>query len=194
MSHYCIVVDLNKCTGCLGCEIACKQENGVDLGQYWNKVLRREQGESTDDVREFWLPSMCQQCEDAPCVRVCPTGASYRDPDTNIVLIDREKCIGCRYCMMACPYGVRSWNSEERVVEKCTLCGHLTSQGEEPACVHNCSTKCRYYGDLDDPNSDASQAIANARPEDVHTLHDVGNRPATHYILSSSIGTWEDGE
>lgn len=80
MSHYCIVVDLNKCTGCLGCEIACKQENGVDLGQYWNKVLRREQGESTDDVREFWLPSMCQQCEDAPCVRVCPTGASYRDP------------------------------------------------------------------------------------------------------------------
>lgn len=96
--------------------------------------------------------------------------------------------------MMACPYGVRSWNSDMRVVEKCTLCQQLTSAGEEPACVHNCSTHCRFYGDLDDPSSDVSQALAAANPDDVHTLKDVGNHPSTHYILSSTIGDWKDGE
>ncbi len=136
---------------------------------------------------------MCQQCADAPCVHVCPTGASYRD-ENNVVLIDKSVCIGCKYCMMACPYGVRNWNQEQQVVEKCTLCQHLTQQGKEPACVHNCPGEARFYGDLDDPNSDVSKALAAADPADVHRLRNVGNNPSTAYILSSKYATWRNGD
>ena len=138
----------------------------------------------------YWLPTMCQQCEDSPCTHVCPTGASYRDEKTGIVLVDKEKCIGCKYCMMACPYGVRSWNAEQQVVEKCTLCNHLTAAGEKPACVKNCCGTARYYGDLDDPESDVSKVLAAADPDSIHQLPDVGNHPLTSYILSPRFGEW----
>ena len=124
-------------------------------------------------------------------MHVCPTGASYRDADGK-VLVDKEKCIGCKYCMMACPYGVRSWNTKEKAVEKCTLCGQLTSAGQEPACVAACCANARFYGDLDDPNSDVSKAVAAADPASLHTLHDAGNKPLTRYILSDKIATWHD--
>ena len=133
----------------------------------------------------------CQQCENAPCVHVCPTGASYRDADGK-VLVDKEKCIGCKYCMMACPYGVRSWNAAEKAVEKCTLCGQLTAAGQDPACVAACCANARFYGDLDDPQSDAAQAVAAADAKSLHTLKDVGNKPLTQYILSEKIAAWHD--
>ena len=116
MAHYAIVVDLDRCIGCHGCEIACKNENNIALGEYWNKVVERGPFGEYPDLEMYFLPTMCQQCQDAPCVNVCPTGASYRDAD-GMVLVDKEKCIGCKYCMMACPYGVRSWNAAESVVE-----------------------------------------------------------------------------
>ena len=141
-------------------------------------------------MTRYALPTMCQQCEDAPCVNVCPTGASYRDPKTNVVLVNKEQCIGCKYCMMACPYGVRAWNKEEKCVEKCTLCGQLTSQGELPACVKSCAAGARFYGDLDDPNSDVSKELAKYSDDQIHTLQDVGNHPATHYIMTDMVGTW----
>ena len=134
MAHYAIVVDLDRCIGCHGCEIACKNENNIALGEYWNKVVERGPFGEYPDLEMYFLPTMCQQCQDAPCVNVCPTGASYRDAD-GMVLVDKEKCIGCKYCMMACPYGVRSWNAAESVVEKCTLCAHLSKNGELPMCV-----------------------------------------------------------
>ena len=193
MPHYAIVIDSNLCTGCLSCEVACKQENGVALGQYWNKVILRGPEGDFPHLKMHWIPSMCQQCAEAPCVHVCPTGASYRDEKTNIVLINKEDCIGCQYCMMACPYGVRSWNKAENVVEKCTLCTQLTSNGELPACVSGCPGHARFYGDLDDPESDASKRIAAADPADVHVLEDVGNHPQTKYILSPRIGEWKEG-
>ena len=138
MAHYAIVVDLDRCIGCHGCEIACKNENNIALGEYWNKVVERGLFGEYPDLEMYFLPTMCQQCQDAPCVNVCPTGASYRDAD-GMVLVDKEKCIGCKYCMMACPYGVRSWNAAESVVEKCTLCAHLSKNGELPMCVRTCS-------------------------------------------------------
>lgn len=191
MSHYCIVVDLDYCLNCKGCEIACKCENNLPLGERWNRVLTCGPYGTFPDLSQYYLPVMCQQCENAPCVHVCPTGASYRDPETDIVLVDKEKCIGCKYCMMACPYGVRSWNKEEKVVEKCTLCPQRTSAGELPFCVATCASGCRFYGDLDDPNSDASKAIA-AKPDAVHHLKDSGNNPTTVYLLSSRYGDWHE--
>ena len=132
MAHNCIVVNLDRCTGCYSCEITCKMENDIALGEHWNKMLQRGPFGDYPNMTRYPLPTMCQQCADAPCVHVCPTGASYRDGN-NVVLIDREKCIGCKYCMMACPYGVRDWNKASKTVEKCTLCGHLTANGELPA-------------------------------------------------------------
>lgn len=191
MSHNCIVVNLDRCTGCFGCEIACKMENNVALGQRWSKVFTVGPVGEYPNMTRYALPTMCQQCKDAPCVHVCPTGASYRDSNTNVVLVDKEKCIGCKYCMMACPYGVRSWNKTEKCVEKCTLCGQLTSAGKLPACVKSCAAGARFYGDLDDPNSDVSKELAKYPSEAVHTLEDQGNGPCMHYILSTSIGQWQ---
>ena len=191
MAHYAIIVDLDRCIGCHGCEIACKNENNIALGEYWNKVVERGPFGEYPDLEMYFLPTMCQQCQDAPCVNVCPTGASYRDAD-GMVLVDKEKCIGCKYCMMACPYGVRSWSPSEHVVEKCTLCGQLTSVGEEPKCVAACCASARFYGDLDDPNSDASKALAAAGADSVHRLKDVGNGPQTAYILSAKYAEWKE--
>ncbi len=191
MSHYCIVVNLDRCTGCFGCEIACKMENNVALGQRWSKVFTVGPVGEYPNMTRYALPTMCQQCKDAPCVNVCPTAASYRDPNSNIVLVDKEKCIGCKYCMMACPYGVRSWNKTEKCVEKCTLCGQLTSAGKLPACVKSCAAGARFYGDLDDPESDVSKELAKYDSSAIHTLEDQGNGPSTHYILSTSIGEWQ---
>ncbi|MBE6466487.1 4Fe-4S dicluster domain-containing protein [Denitrobacterium detoxificans] len=191
MSHYCIVVDVDHCTGCKGCEIACKNENNIPLGERWNRLLLCGPYGTYPNLSQYYLPVQCQQCENAPCVNVCPTGASHRDPETNIVQIDKEKCIGCKYCMMACPYSVRSFNEAERVVEKCTLCPQLTSQGKPPKCVRNCSVRCRYYGDLDDPESEVSKLLAS-RAEDVHHLKDFGNKPSSFYILQKKYCDWQE--
>lgn len=192
MSRYALVIDVDHCTGCKGCEIACKNENNIPLGERWNRLLLCGPYGKYPDLSQYYLPTHCQQCENAPCVEACPTEASYRDPETNIVLVNKEKCIGCKYCIMACPYGVRAWNPKEHVVEKCTLCQHLTSAGELPQCVKVCSVQCRYYGDLDNPNSDASKALA-AKSEHVHRLKDFGNSPASAYILQAKYCEWREG-
>ena len=138
MANYAIITDLNRCTGCLACTVACKAINGVDVGSFWIKTLRVgphpiEGGSGTfPDVEMYFLPVQCQHCENPECVKVCPTEASHiRDDGT--VQIDKSKCIGCQFCAMACPYGVRYLNQEERVVEKCTLCERRISQGELPS-------------------------------------------------------------
>ena len=164
MAHNCIVVNLDRCTGCYSCEVTCKMENDIALGEHWNKMLQRGPFGDYPNMTRYPLPTMCQQCADAPCVHVCPTGASYRDGN-NVVLIDREKCIGCKYCMAACPYGVRV-QLHSGVVEKCRFCWYEGEPGNPPACVGTCITNARIFGDLDDPNSEINQAIAryNAQP------------------------------
>jgi Fe-S-cluster-containing dehydrogenase component len=189
----CLVIDLNRCTGCETCIIACKYENGLDLGTCWNRVGIVGPTGEFPDIEQYYLPVQCQQCENPQCVKVCPTGASYRDEETGIVLIDKSKCIGCRYCMMACPYDVRVYNTDQHVVEKCTLCSQRTANGEDPACVANCCAGARFYGDIDDPTSDAAKAIAAASESDRHHLPDPGDaNPATVYILSDSIASWKE--
>lgn len=165
MARNCIVVNLDRCTGCFGCEVACKMENGVALGERWSKVFTVGPVGEYPDMTRYALPTMCQQCENAPCVSVCPTGASYRDGN-NVVLVDKEKCIGCKYCMAACPYGVRIQIEKTGVIEKCRFCWYEGEPGNPPRCVGTCISGARLFGDLDDPQSEICQEIArtNAQP------------------------------
>ena len=190
MAHNCIVVNLDRCTGCYSCEITCKMENDIALGEHWNKMLQRGPFGDYPNMTRYPLPTMCQQCADAPCVHVCPTGASYRDGN-NVVLIDREKCIGCKYCMMACPYGVRTYDEgkDKGVIEKCTMCAHLIDKGEKPACVRHCPGQARKFGDLDDPESDVSKLRASKK---TYKLKDVGNHPGVDYAMDKCA--WKGDE
>ena len=199
MTHYAIVTDLNRCVGCLACSVACKALNNVPVGNFWNKTLRIgpnpiEEGGQFPDVYTYFLTVQCQHCENPECVAVCPTEASHVIED-GTVQIDKSKCIGCQFCAMACPYGVRYLNEEERVVEKCTLCEQTISQGELPACVAQCGGLARFFGDLDQ----GIESFHGARlgedytvlgefcepfeDGDMHQLPNVGNDPAFRYIL-----------
>lgn len=192
MSKMTMVIDLDRCIGCYACEIACKQENDVSLGSYWNKVQTMGPYGDFPHVEMYFLPTMCQHCENPTCVSVCPTGATHQREEDGIVLVDRDKCIGCQYCAMACPYGARTFNKKQKVVEKCTLCAHLQSVGDKPACVKCCSGAARIFGDAEDPESDVSKALAEADSDAVHSMPDVGNGPSIRYILHSSIATWKE--
>jgi len=185
-----MVIDLDRCIGCYSCEIACKMENDVALGVYYNKVLTIGPTGTFPDIEQYFLPTICQQCYDAPCVGVCPTGATYKSAD-GTVLVNKELCIGCKYCMMACPYGARSFNETQKVVEKCTLCGQLQAIGEKPACVKVCCSKARLFGDIDDPKSDVSIALREAGSDNIHSLPDSGNHPSVKYILHRKTATWQ---
>jgi len=172
-----LLIDVNKCSsGCDECVSACSRENGwQDTGhpktdpQWIRKVDLMD--ETTG--REVSLPVMCQHCETAPCVDVCPTNASFKRAD-GIVLVDKHACIGCRYCMMACPYKARSFVHEplsdqkswaprgKGTVESCTLCVHRIDEGGTPACVEACGKTgngAMMFGDLNDPNSDIAKAL-----------------------------------
>lgn len=192
MTRYGMLINTKKCVGCYACRMACQMINKLEPEEAFISYKEIEQG-TYPSVYAETVPVQCMHCENAPCQQVCPTHATYTT-DSGVVLVDEEKCIGCKYCMMACPYGVRSWNAAESVVEKCTLCAHLSKNGELPMCVRTCSAGARFYGDIDDPSSDASKALAAADPASIHTLQDVGNHPATHYILSPKRAAWKEGE
>ncbi len=217
--QYAIATDLNRCVGCLACSVACKTVNQVPIGSFWNKTLRigpnpKEGGSGQyPDVEMYFLTVQCQHCENPECVAVCPTGASHKLED-GTVQIDKSKCIGCQFCAMACPYGVRYLNEEERVVEKCTLCEQQIAQGELPQCVSQCGGRARFFGGLDaglenfegphEAVEDRSyEGVASSRVKlgddvkpyedaDVHRLPNVGNNPAFVYILRGR--EWKGGE
>ena len=172
--------------------IACKTENNVALGERWNTVLKIGPMGEYPHLQQYFLPLMCQQCENAPCIDVCPTGASYRDEADGTVQVDGAGCIGCMSCIEACPYGVRNWNEKAGYVDKCTLCHDKIGTGEQPLCVATCCAEARYWGDIDDPESDISKAMA-AKADSVHRLPDSGNGPSTFYLLSGKYATWQEG-
>ena len=168
MARYGMLINTKKCVGCYACRVACQMVNGLESDEAFIKFDEMEQGVYPNVYAEV-VPVQCMHCEDAPCVHVCPTGASYRDPETNIVLVDREKCIGCKYCMAACPYQVRVHNAVTGAVEKCKFCHHWVYEHPETpsnTCVTACVTGCRIFGDLDDPECELSRAIVekNAQP------------------------------
>jgi molybdopterin-containing oxidoreductase family iron-sulfur binding subunit len=167
-----LLIDVGQCAGCDDCVTACHEENGVTGhgrpatdAQWIRKVSLRDR--ATGHVQA--LPLMCQHCEHPPCVDVCPTGASFKRAD-GIVLVDKHTCIGCRYCVMACPFGARSFIHEpvtgqkpdvprgKGTVESCTLCVHRVDRGETPACVEACG-EAMTFGDLNDASSEIHRRL-----------------------------------
>jgi Fe-S-cluster-containing dehydrogenase component len=182
MKQNTLVIDLDRCIGCMGCQVACKMENEVALGSSRISVLTVGPTGSYPDLEMYFLPFMCQQCAEPACVKVCPTGACYKRGEDGVIMIEKGICIGCQSCRRACPYEVNNFNKEMRVMDKCTLCAHLQDVGK-PACVKNCAGRAMMYGDVNDPESDVSRALQDAGSEHVHALGDLGNHPTVRYIL-----------
>lgn len=156
MTRYAMTVDERLCVTCNACVIACKNENDVPEGAARCWTVQVERG-------TFPLLSLearserCNHCENAPCVSACPTGASHYE-DGGIVVVDPNKCVGCKACIVACPYEVRYMHPEGHV-DKCTFCIHRVREGKDPACVSVCPTKALTFGDLDDPRSEVHQQL-----------------------------------
>ncbi|MFR9168658.1 MAG: 4Fe-4S dicluster domain-containing protein [Gordonibacter urolithinfaciens] len=205
--HYGMVIDTKRCVGCNAWTVACKMANNVPQDIFWTRALT-DGGDMMDtpagefpDISMRYITVSCQHCENPACAKVCPVGATYKDPETGVVRQDYDKCIGCRMCMSACPYtGVRSFNWEEprypmdfalgdadapkhqkHVVEKCIFCYQRLARGETPACMDLCPARARHFGDLDDPNSEVSQLIKERSYEQL--LPSEGTKPSVYYLV-----------
>jgi Fe-S-cluster-containing dehydrogenase component len=214
--QFAYALNLSVCNGCRLCAQACHEENNHDRasGNSYIRVLEMtkgsmnmEKGTTTYDhpvpqPDKFYMPVQCQQCDDAPCVKVCPVEATWKEKD-GIVVVDYDWCIGCRYCEVACPYHARRFNWQkptippeeinpdqgylsnrirpQGVVEKCTFCLHRVREGRLPACLEACPTGARVFGDLLDPASDIRWVLENKR---VYVLkEELGTRPRFYYFF-----------
>lgn len=197
-----LVIDLKRCIGCNACTLACKQENGTPVEIHYARVITREVGTYPTTKRTF-LPVLCNHCQDAPCEKVCPTGATYFRPD-GIVMVDHNKCIGCRACAVACPYMNRHFiergmlqqgygngkrspfeimkfaDFDEGTMSKCTLCAHRIDQGLEPACVVTCPTGARIFGDLEEENGRLQRLIKERGGWTL--LPECHTKPSVYYL------------
>lgn len=178
MANYGFAIDLRKCIGCHACTIACKSEHQIPVGvnRCWVKTV--EKGAFPDTSR-FFFPVLCNQCDDAPCVSICPTNTLFKRRD-GIVDFNSDTCIGCRACMAACPYDQLFIDPNTKTAEKCNFCANRVENKLQPACVSVCPTECRIFGDLDDPESEVAQilqreAVTVRRPE-------KGTKPKIFYI------------
>ena len=224
--RFAMALDLNKCIGCRRCAYACVMENNTDRLMHieWIKVVavKREELEILNTDWQYkdapkkdmvYIPMACMHCEDPPCVMVCPVVATFKEPD-GIVVVDYDRCIGCRYCMTACPYGARRFNwrrpyvppdeinpnmhilgnviRQPHVMEKCTWCIQRTRDGGVPACVEVCPVGARVFGDLNDPESPVRRVIEEygafvLKPE-------AGTRPRFFYFFGPARTPPREGE
>lgn len=202
-----LVIDLDICVGCHACAVNCKEWNtggyGAPLsdqdaygsnpsGTWLNRIHSFEvtpssaAGNPNGAAQIVHFPRSCLHCEDAPCVTVCPTGASYKRAEDGIVLVDEDKCFGCGLCAWACPYGARELDQSAGVMKKCTLCidriynKNIPDEDRVPACVRTCPANARHFGDLGDPNSDVSRMVAERGGYDL--MPEQKTKPVNKYL------------
>lgn len=178
MTKYAFVIDQRKCIGCHACTVACKAEHDVPLGVYRTWVKYIEKG-AFPNTRRYFLVNRCNHCDDAPCVKICPTRALYKRHD-GIVDFDARRCIGCKSCMQACPYDALYIDPASGTAAKCNYCAHRTERGLEPACVVVCPERAIIAGDLQDPCSELATIVAR---EPVRTRKpEQGTGPNVYYL------------
>lgn len=178
MARYVMIIDTTKCVGCHACRVACQMQNELTPDKSFNRIEERETG-AYPQVRTQAYPVQCQHCDNPPCRDVCPTKATYKRPD-GVVLVNPKKCIGCKYCMTACPYQARVFG-REKVAEKCRFCIELLEAGEKPACETTCMCGVRTSGDLDDPKSPVHAILAKKKT--IQLRPDQGTHPRIYYIV-----------
>ncbi len=175
-ADYALIIDTTKCTGCQACVEACRIRNNLPEGQSYIHGMVRG-----DEHLTWYLMAQCQHCADPPCATVCPTDATYVRED-GVVLIDERLCVGCKYCIYACPYDARIYDAERGVADKCWLCLDWVLGGGEPACVQACIPGARIFGRLDDPDSEVRQLIDSGRARQLRP--EYGTDPAVlRYII-----------
>ena len=205
MTRYGMAIDLSRSIGCNTCAVACKVSNNLPKDVWWNVVHTEgrdfadtSKGTYGGEMQLSWLPVNCMLCEKAVCEEVCPTGATVKRDD-GIVTVDEETCIGCKSCMEACPYDVRRLIENEPeyylelpigdpaakshkggTVEKCDFCAGRIDRGEKPACMELCPGRARYWGDLDDPESEVSQFLSGRNATVL--LEEEGTSPSVYYV------------
>lgn len=199
---YGMLIDLLKCVGCNACTVACKANNMTPRGINFHKIKKYEVGRYPNAKMKF-LPMPCMHCHNAPCKKVCPTGATYQTEDGR-VLINNDRCIGCRSCMVVCPYDARQFvwqlstyyeeceitpfekNTErlykEGTTVKCTFCDSRLAAGNQPACVQTCISSARIFGDLNDKDSQISKKVVDLGGRELKA--ELGTQPAVYYINS----------
>ena len=147
MTQYTLIIDVERCVGCYACEVACKQENNISIGNpSWIKVVQVGPKLEGDKLVMHFVPTVCKHCGNPPCIEACPEDAISKRED-GIVLIDAELCIGCKACIEACPFKVPQFNPETNLVEKCTLCVHRIEKGLKPNCVTHCPAEAIFFGE-----------------------------------------------
>ena len=196
-----LVIDLDTCVGCHACVISCKGWNtenygaplsdadahgAAPVGTFLNRVHSYEVQPEAGAAQLIHFPKSCLHCDTAPCVTVCPTGASYKRVEDGIVLVNENACIGCGLCAWACPYGAREMDAAAGVMKKCTLCvdriynDNLPEEDRVPACVRTCPAGARHFGDLGDPESDVSQLVAERGGMEL--MPEQGTGPVNRYL------------
>ena len=196
-----LVIDLDTCVGCHACVVSCKEWNtggygaplsdqdpyGADpVGTFLNRVHTFEVKAENRPAQVTHFPKSCLHCEDAPCVTVCPTGASYKRVEDGIVLVNESDCIGCGLCAWACPYGAREMDGTEKVMKKCTLCvdriynENIPEEDRVPSCVRTCPAGARHFGDLSDPESGVFKLVEERGGMDL--MPEQGTKPVNKYL------------
>ncbi|MGD8326982.1 MAG: 4Fe-4S dicluster domain-containing protein [Sphingomonadales bacterium] len=196
-----LVIDLDTCVGCHACAVSCKEWNTGGLtgpmedrdpygqdphGVWYNRVHSYELKKDDGQSRTVYFPKSCLHCDDAPCVTVCPTGASFKRGEDGIVLVNPDTCIGCKLCSWACPYGAREYDVSAGVMRKCTLCvdriydDSLSEERRVPACVSACPVGARHFGDLGDPESEISLLALARGGRDLFAEQDC--KPVNKYL------------
>jgi tetrathionate reductase subunit B len=179
--HWAMLVDTRRCIACQACTVGCAMENALPEGELRTVVatyaVTTPEGHSGLSV----VPRLCNHCEEPPCIPVCPVGATFKRTD-GVVLVDGERCVGCAYCVQACPYDARFINHETGKADKCTFCSHRIEVGLLPACVETCVGGARIFGDINDPASEISRRLKAAEGRTRVLKPEAATTPRVFYL------------